>query len=208
LRNRGAMSGVPLHFIAIVVLVATAGSKVGGFFGVQDPTGAVFFISAWMLPLTRLKLRSDAGSGLSATPTVRQRPTWFLVLGALPWIALPSLHVAFPHSWAWQSLEVPPQVRWIGMAMTIALFFGPLFRSALALGVAPTGAVSLRAYALSAAAVILISTNFFILAVAAGGMLCLYLSERDRSTIRVADAVATRLAVAECAWREGCQPVS
>ena len=202
------MSGAPLHFIAIVVLVATAGSKVGGFFGVQDPTAAVFFISAWMLPLTRLKLKSYPGAAILATPTVRQRPTWFLVAGALPWIALPTLHVAFPHSWAWRSLEVPPPIHWIGMAMTFAMFFGPLFRSLLGLGVAPMGAVSLRGYAFSAAAVVLISTNVFILTVAAAGMWCLYLADRDRSAIRMADAIATRLTVEECAWREGCQPVS
>ena len=202
------MAGAPLHFIAIVVLVATAGSKVGGFFGVQDPTGAVFFISAWMLPLTRLRLQSHPGASIMAAPAVRQRPTWFLIAGALPWIALPSLHVAFPHSWAWQSLEVPPPVRWIGMAITAVMFFGPLFRSALGRRVAPVGAVSFRGYALSAAAVVLISTNLFILTVAAAGLLCLYLAERERSTIRMAEAIATRLSVEECAWREGCQPAS
>ena len=175
------MAGAPLHFIAIVVLVATAGSKVGGFFGVQDPTGAVFFISAWMLPLTRLRLQSHPGASIMAAPAVRQRPTWFLIAGALPWIALPSLHVAFPHSWAWQSLDRR---------------------------VAPVGAVSFRGYALSAAAVVLISTNLFILTVAAAGLLCLYLAERERSTIRMAEAIATRLSVEECAWREGCQPAS
>ena len=197
------MSGVPLHFIAIVVLVATAGSKVGGFFGVQDPTAAVFFVSAWMLPLTRLKFDPHA----AAATTVTQRPTWFLVAGALPWIALPSLHVAFPHSWAWASFAVPEPVRWIGMGLTAVRFCGPFFRSAM--GIRSTGRhISLGEYALSGAAVVLISTNVFIVSIAAGGMFCLYLSERNRNSLRVADAIATHLLVEQCAWQEGCQPVS
>ena len=203
------MKAPAVNFVTIVVLVATAGANVGPFFGVHDPVYAVMFVSAWMLPISRLRFtpRPSEWSLVSHPGAPTARPTWFLVLGAAPWIALPLIHTCFPDSLAWRSLPMPVPFRWIGMALTVGLFCGP-FLTRSRYRAAGDSFISPRAYAMTAAAVVLTSVNLFIAVLALAGAMCLYLSSRKSATLDVADGFARRLAVPDYQWEERCQTVS
>jgi hypothetical protein len=176
-----------VNMVAVTVLVASAGTTVGALFGVHDPLYGIMFVSAWMLPISRLTLRSHRRGSAACGQTVasQQLRPWFAILGALPWFMVPWAQAAFPTSVLWKSLDVPVPLRWIGMGLTLAMFCAPffrqIFRAAAANPPSQNDLMSMRMYTVSAAAVVLISANLFIALVAVSGMMCLYFARRGAS---------------------------
>ena len=179
-----------VNMVAVTILVASAAGNVGSLFGVHDPLFGMMFVSAWMLPISRLTLRSNSSgpAGRTADIQPRQMRTWFVVLGALPWFVAPWAHGAYPTLLLWQSLEVPVPLRWIGVALTVGMFCEPVYRRMFRRG--PPSAtpdndvMSMRSYAAIATAVVLLSANLFVAILAALGMGCLFVMRRDPSTGR------------------------
>jgi hypothetical protein len=179
-----------VNMVAVTVLVASAATNVGALFGVHDALYGIMFVSAWMLPISRLTLRSRTTgfAGRSDDLQSRQLQPWFVILGALPWFVAPWAQREFPTLVLWQSLDVPVPLRWIGVALTVGMFCHPfyrrLFRSDAANASADDGVMSMHSYAVIAAAVVLLSANIFIAIVAALGMGCLYVTNRGASIRR------------------------
>jgi hypothetical protein len=179
-----------VNMVAVTILVASAASNVGSLFGVHDPLYGMMFVSAWMLPISRLTLRSTSNGCGGRAGNVQPRPLrpWFVILGALPWFVAPWAHAAYPSLVLWQSLEVPVPLRWIGVALTVGMFCDPFYRR-ISRSDAPHATVdsdvmSMRSYATIAAAVVLLSANLFIAIVAAVGMCCLLVTSRRPSVQR------------------------
>jgi hypothetical protein len=125
-----------------------------------------------MLPVARLGLRTRLSDWAPASASPTTQP-WFLILGALPWFALPWLRITFPHSIAWQSFDVPAPLRWVGIALTVAMYCAPILRRQHGGGAFGSGdAISLRTYTVTAVAVVLISSNLFVALTAVAGIVC------------------------------------
>lgn len=179
-----------VNMVAVTILVASAASNVGSLFGVHDPLYGMMFVSAWMLPISRLTLRSNSEGRGGPTGNVqpRQLPPWFVILGALPWFVAPWAHGAYPSLVLWQSLEIPVPLRWIGIALTVGMFGRPFYRRITHSGTpnesVDSDVMSMRSYATIAAAVVLLSANPFIAVVAAVGMGCLLITRRGLPVAR------------------------
>jgi hypothetical protein len=176
-----------VNMVAVTVLVASAGTTVGALFGVHDPLYGIMFVSAWMLPISRLTLRSRPLESAACVEHVSSRNLrpWFVILGALPWFIVPWAQAAFPTSILWRSLDVPVPVRWVGMALTVGMFCAPfcrqIFRAAGTDTLAENDVMPMGVYTVTAAAVVLISANLFIAFVAASGMICLFFARHSLS---------------------------
>jgi hypothetical protein len=194
------MRAPSVNMVAVTILVASAATNVGSLFGVRDPLYGIMFVSAWMLPISRLTLRpSSNGPGGSGNVRPRQLPPWFVILGALPWFVAPWAHDAYPTLLLWQSLEVPIALRWIGVALTVGMFGDPFYRRILRSG-GPSATVdndvmSMHSYAVIATAVVLLSANLFIAIVATLGMGSLYVARRGPSVQRARERRDLQLAL-------------
>jgi hypothetical protein len=183
------MRAPSVNMVAVTILVASTAANVGSLFGVHDTLYGVMFVGAWMLPISRLTLRTRSnGAGRAGDAQPRPTRTWFVMLGALPWFVAPWAHSAYPSSVLWQSLEVPVLLRWIGVALTVGMFCDPffqrMFRAGTASPTADNDSISMRSYGAVATALVLLSANLFIAIVAAVGMGCLLVTRRGAAAQR------------------------
>ena len=160
-----------LNPIALIVLAYTSATVATTYFGLDDPTRAAMFALAWTLPVPRLVLRHRRGHEAHALSSVaidcagRSRRLTFIVLGVLPWLALPWLFRTFPEAILWLSWPTPAPAQWLGAALICGVVLMP-----------PSW--SLGANAATAMSIILITGNPFLSLVSTGGVTALWLASR------------------------------
>ena len=192
MKKRGSTSNP----VAIIVLAYAAATGASSYLGVHDIRCVALFVIAWMLPIPRMTLQSEPRSVQrvqNSTDKSQRYAVPFVILGALPWFALPWLHRTYRESVLWQSLNIPGWLWWIGAMVTGAFVLWPLVwrgftntisrrndtegRAGSAVVTRPQGGspVGLTPYAIISVSMFLVSANLFIALVAAAGFagLCL-----------------------------------
>lgn len=183
--------------VALILIALGAGMGASSHFGITNPTFVVLFIVAWLLPIPRMVLHDEPRSIHNVQSSIDRHqygPFVLALLGAIPWIALPSLYRSFPESVLWQSLNVPDWLRWVGVLLTCGLVCKPLMyrRVSPPLSARAEDRQQLLPFAISAASIVLISANLFIALVAAAGMV----------TLSIARWIADRQPSQPMTWRE------
>lgn len=183
--------------VALILIALGAGMGASSHFGITNPTFVVLFIVAWLLPIPRMVLHDEPRSIHNVQSSIDRHqygPFVLALLGAIPWIALPSLYRSFPESVLWQSLNVPDWLRWVGVLLTCGLVCKPLMYRRVAPPLSPRAEdrQQLLPFAMSAASIVLISANLFIALVAAAGMV----------TLSIARWIADRQPSQPMTWRE------
>jgi hypothetical protein len=163
--------------VALILIALGAGMGASSHFGITNPTFVVLFIVAWLLPIPRMVLHDEPTSIYNVQSSIDRHqygPFLLAVLGAIPWVALPSLYRSFPDSVLWQSLNVPDWLRWAGVVLTCGLVCKPwIYRRVPLTSTCAEDRQQLLPFAISAASIVLISANLFIALVAAAGMVTL-----------------------------------
>lgn len=163
--------------LALIVIAGGAAMGAPMYFGIREPQFVALFVVALMLPVPRMVLHDKPQSLPTLQIAIDRReygPFCLALLGALPWMVLPWLYRSYPESVLWQTLNVPDWLRWCGALLACGLVFTPWMNQSLAAASCDEAERRLTPFAISAASIVLISANLFIVLVAAAGLAALW----------------------------------